>query len=104
MLLKLLIWAACHEETGALCMLKEQMAGNWEAMLAETCRRWEERDRTPLIPPFKLASKQGKGKRKMRLHPYLNYGGNCARPSAFCGTSGGQRHRDDDAGAGLGCG
>jgi len=51
-LLDLLIWAAQHEETAAPCSFIAQMAQNREAVLAETYRRWEQRDPTPLIRPF----------------------------------------------------
>ena len=51
-LLELLIWAARHEETAAPCSFIAHMEQNREAVLAETYRRWEERDPTPLIPPF----------------------------------------------------
>ena len=49
-LLELLIWGAQHEDTGAPCAIIENMAKNREAVLAETRRRWEERDPTPLLP------------------------------------------------------
>jgi DNA-binding HxlR family transcriptional regulator len=51
-MLELLIWAARYEETAAPCSFIEQMETNREAVLAETHRRWEQRDSTPLIPPF----------------------------------------------------
>lgn len=51
-LLDLLIWGAQNEQTAAPCSVIEQMAANREAVLAETYRRWAERDPTPLIPPF----------------------------------------------------
>lgn len=51
-LLDLLLWGAKHEETGAPCALMVKMAQNREAVLAETRRRWQERDPTPLLPPF----------------------------------------------------
>jgi DNA-binding HxlR family transcriptional regulator len=51
-LLELLLWSARHEQTGAPCEIMAEMAGNREAVLAETRRRWEERDPTPLLPPF----------------------------------------------------
>ena len=51
-LLELLIWGAQHEETGAPCALIVEMAKNRAAVLAETRRRWKERDSTPLIPKF----------------------------------------------------
>ena len=49
-LLDLLIWGAQHEDTGAPCAIIENMAKNREAVLAETRRRWEEHDSTPLLP------------------------------------------------------
>lgn len=51
-LLDMLIWGAQHEQTAAPCSVIEQMAANREAVLAETYRRWAERDPTPLLPPF----------------------------------------------------
>jgi len=51
-LLDLLIWATQYEQTAAPCSVIEQMAANREAVLAETYRRWAERDPTPLISPF----------------------------------------------------
>lgn len=51
-LLELLIWAARHEETGAPCAVIVEMAKNREAVLAETRRRWQEGDPTPLLASF----------------------------------------------------
>lgn len=51
-LLDLLIWGAQHEKTGAPCAVIDQMAHNRDAVLAETYRRWAERDPNPLLPPF----------------------------------------------------
>ena len=51
-LLELLIWGARHEKTGAPCALIAKMEKNRELVLAEARRRWQERDPTPLIPPF----------------------------------------------------
>lgn len=51
-LLELLIWGARHEETKAPCAVIEKMAKNREQVLAETRRRWKERDSTPLLPRF----------------------------------------------------
>jgi DNA-binding HxlR family transcriptional regulator len=51
-LLELLLWGAKHEETGAPCAVMVEMAKNREAVLAETRRRWQERDPAPLLPPF----------------------------------------------------
>ncbi|MFZ0744323.1 MAG: helix-turn-helix domain-containing protein [Terracidiphilus sp.] len=59
-MLELLLWAARHEETAAPCGFVEQMEENREAVLAETYRRWVERDPTPLIPPFPTPNKSRK--------------------------------------------
>lgn len=53
-LLEVLIWAARHEETGASCAVIDDMEKNRVKVLAETRRRWRERDRTPLLPPSAL--------------------------------------------------
>jgi DNA-binding HxlR family transcriptional regulator len=49
-LLELLIWGAKHEQTGAPAEVIAEMAKNREAVLAETRRRWKERDPRPLLP------------------------------------------------------
>jgi DNA-binding HxlR family transcriptional regulator len=51
-LLELLIWGARHEETAAPCSFVARMETDRAAILAETRRRWRDRDPTPLIPPF----------------------------------------------------
>jgi len=51
-LLEILIWGAHHEETDAPRAAIEQMEQNRAAVLAETYRRWEQRDPTPILPPF----------------------------------------------------
>ncbi|MFZ1941513.1 MAG: helix-turn-helix domain-containing protein [Terracidiphilus sp.] len=51
-LLELLIWGAHHEETDAPCAVIDHMEQNRAALLAETYRRWEQRDPTPVLPPF----------------------------------------------------
>jgi DNA-binding HxlR family transcriptional regulator len=61
-LLELLIWAARHEDTAAPCSFVAQMEQNRDAVLAETYRRWEQRDPTPLIPPFPSPVKSQKGR------------------------------------------
>lgn len=63
-LLDLLIWGARHEQTGATCSLILKMEKNREEILAETVRRWRERDSTPLIPQFdsRVALSLGKNK------------------------------------------
>lgn len=54
-MLELLVWSTRYEETGAPCAVIENMAANREAVLAETRRRWAERDPTPLLPRFDIA-------------------------------------------------
>jgi DNA-binding HxlR family transcriptional regulator len=51
-MLELLIWGAKYEATAAPCALIAQMENSREQVLAETQRRWRERDQTPLIPRF----------------------------------------------------
>ncbi len=51
-LLELLIWGARYEKTGAPCEMIDQLAQSKEQVLAETRRRWERRDPTPILPPF----------------------------------------------------
>ena len=51
--LDLLLWSARHEQTGMPCGKMEEMARNREWVLAETRRRWQERDSTPLLPKGK---------------------------------------------------
>jgi DNA-binding HxlR family transcriptional regulator len=62
-LLDLLIWGARHERGDASCSLILKMEKNREAILAETERRWRERDSTPLIPRFDgdVARQLGRG-------------------------------------------
>ena len=54
-LLDLLLWGARHEKTGAPCEVMAEMARNRDHVLAETRRRWQERDPTPLLPKFGAA-------------------------------------------------
>lgn len=61
-LLDLLIWAAHHEPTAAPGPVIEHMERNREAVLAEAYRRWEQRDPTPLLPPFNSPVKIAKTK------------------------------------------
>ena len=51
-MLELLIWGAKYESTAAPCALIVQMENCRQQMLAETYKRWRERDSTPLIPRF----------------------------------------------------
>lgn len=52
-LLELLLWGAHHQDSDAPCATIEHMAQNRAAVLAETYRRWKERDPSPLLPPFR---------------------------------------------------
>lgn len=67
-LLELLLWSAKHERTGAPCELMAQMGQSRQAVLAETRRRWAERDPAPLLPPFSTteAHSAPKSKRSKR--------------------------------------
>ena len=51
-MLELLIWGAKYESTAAPCAFIVQMANCRQQVLAETYKRWRERDPTPLIPRF----------------------------------------------------
>jgi DNA-binding HxlR family transcriptional regulator len=62
-LLELLIWASHHENTAAPCSVIAHMEQTREAVLAETYRRWEQRDPTPILPPFASPIKYLKGKK-----------------------------------------
>jgi DNA-binding HxlR family transcriptional regulator len=68
-LLELLIWGAHFEKTGAPCDAIDAMEQNRAALLAETYRRWEQRDPTPLIPPFEARKKRARVKAKTKSHP-----------------------------------
>jgi DNA-binding HxlR family transcriptional regulator len=59
-LLDLLVWSATHEQTGAPAAAIAKIAKNREEFLAETRRRWEVRDRTPLIPRFGSGTETGR--------------------------------------------
>jgi DNA-binding HxlR family transcriptional regulator len=63
-LLELLIWAAHHEDTAAPCQVIAHMETNRVAVLAETQRRWQERDRTPILPPFTAPTGAANGPEK----------------------------------------
>ena len=51
-LLEMLIWSARHEQTGAPCAVIDHMEEHRAEVLAETYRRWEQHDPTPILPPF----------------------------------------------------
>jgi DNA-binding HxlR family transcriptional regulator len=54
-LLEMLIWSAHYEQTDAPSAVIDPMEQNRAAVLAETYRRWAERDPTPILPPFRAA-------------------------------------------------
>jgi DNA-binding HxlR family transcriptional regulator len=56
-LLELLIWGGRYEQTAASCAVIDYMEQNRAALLAEAYRRWEQRDPTPLLPPFSKPQK-----------------------------------------------
>ncbi|HTZ70872.1 MAG TPA: helix-turn-helix domain-containing protein [Acetobacteraceae bacterium] len=60
-LLELLIWGARHEHTAVPPSVLLHMEQNRAALLAEAYRRWEQRDPTPLIPPFTSPAAPAKG-------------------------------------------
>lgn len=49
-LFDLLVWGARYEKTGAPGDVILEMTKHRDAVLAETRRRWRERDATPLLP------------------------------------------------------
>jgi DNA-binding HxlR family transcriptional regulator len=63
-ILDLLVWGAKHEETGAPCEVIARMARNREQVLAEVRRRWQQRDPTPFLLPFRTPESQGKNKQR----------------------------------------
>ncbi len=65
-LLEMLIWGAHHEKTDAPCAAIEAMEQNRAAVITEAYRRWEQRDPTPLIPPFKAREKGPRAKAKSK--------------------------------------
>lgn len=65
-LLEMLIWGAHHEKTDAPCASIDALEQNRAAVIAETYRRWEQRDPTPLIPPFKVRGKRATAKAKTK--------------------------------------
>lgn len=68
-LLELLIWGARHEETGAPRAVIAEMEEHREELLAEVRRRWEQRDPTPLLPPFGGGGADDGRKPKRGGHP-----------------------------------
>ncbi len=68
--LEMLIWGARNEKTDTSCAAIDEIEKNRAAVLAETYRRWQQRDPTPLIPlcnppskPPKSSSPKGNSKR-----------------------------------------
>ena len=52
LLLELLLWGAQHEETAAPEVAIRNIIRNRDVFLAETRRRWQQHDPTPLLPKF----------------------------------------------------
>jgi DNA-binding HxlR family transcriptional regulator len=65
-LLDLLIWGAQYEQTAAPCSVIAHMEQNREQVLAETYRRWQQRDPTPLIRPFNSPVTSPRGTQRAR--------------------------------------
>jgi DNA-binding HxlR family transcriptional regulator len=57
-LLEMLIWSARHQPTDAPCAVIDHMEQNRAAVLAETYRRWAERDPAPILPPFRAPARE----------------------------------------------
>jgi DNA-binding HxlR family transcriptional regulator len=68
MMLELLIWSARHEKTTAPCALIDHLVDSRAAFLAETRRRWQDRDSTPLIPRFQVPQSNIKSKKGATPH------------------------------------
>ena len=51
--MEMVIWAGRHEQTSVPDEFITHMASNRQAILADVRRRWELKDRTPLIPKFR---------------------------------------------------
>jgi len=65
-LLELLIWGARHEHTAAPRALIDDMEKNRGDVLAEVRRRWQQRDLTPLLPPFQKPTRAAKPRRSRK--------------------------------------
>ena len=66
-LLELLLWSGRHQQTEAPLSVIENMEQSRAAILAETHRRWLERDSSPILPPFrKQAAANSSPKSKAR--------------------------------------
>jgi DNA-binding HxlR family transcriptional regulator len=55
-ILELLIWGARHHDTAAPCGVIENVARQRQEVLAETRRRWRDRDPNPILPKFEGTS------------------------------------------------
>lgn len=80
--LDLLIWGARHERTLAPCAVIDEMEQHRGEVLAETRRRWRDRDSTPILPKFeargngdRLARKRSKlGRKQLKLKQFTGRG------------------------------
>jgi DNA-binding HxlR family transcriptional regulator len=61
-MLELLIWGARHQETAAPCAVIDHMEQNRIQILSETRRRWQSRDRTPILPRFEESARREESK------------------------------------------
>jgi DNA-binding HxlR family transcriptional regulator len=59
-LLELLLWGTRHEQTGAPCGLMAHLEKYRADILVETRRRWQQRDSTPILPPFGETKTKGR--------------------------------------------
>jgi DNA-binding HxlR family transcriptional regulator len=50
-MLELFLWGARHEEAPVPCAWIDMLRDHREQVLSEVRRRWEQKDRTPLLPP-----------------------------------------------------
>jgi DNA-binding HxlR family transcriptional regulator len=62
-MLELLIWGARHQKTGAPCAVVEHLSRNRAQVLAETRRRWEQGDATPIVPSFESKNHKRRSER-----------------------------------------
>jgi DNA-binding HxlR family transcriptional regulator len=67
-LLEMLIWSARHEPTHAPVSVIDEIENNRAAVLSEARRRWEQRDPTPILPPFSRPSQQAAEGRSRRTN------------------------------------
>jgi len=72
MMLELFVWSARYERTGIPCEWIGMMENRREEVLAETRRRWDRRDLTPLLPPPKRPVRAGHARPVVTKHERSN--------------------------------